>query len=66
MCFFFFLLKQFEKKCSIRLIVEFKTNLQDKKLGHISNRTVPNKDITYGKFDWKKIIVHVRLISTRE
>ena len=30
------------------------------------NRTVPSKDRTYGEFDWKKVIVHVRLFSTRE
>ena len=28
-----------------------------------NNRTVPNKDCTYGKFGWKKIIVHVQLLS---
>ena len=61
----FFLLKQFEKKCS-KLIVQFKINVQERKLVHSNNRTVPNKDRTYGKFGWKKIIVHVRLFSTRE
>ena len=42
----FFLLKQFEKKC---LIVEFKINVQERKLVHSNNRTVPNKDRTYEK-----------------
>ena len=31
-----------------------------------NNRTVPNKDRTEGKLNEKKIIVHVRLFSTRE
>ena len=62
----FFLLRQFEKKCSEWLIVQFKINVQERKLVHSNNRTVPNKDSTYGKFGWKKIIVHVRLFSTRE
>ena len=56
--FLFFLLKQFEKKCSKWLIIEFKINVQEKKLVDSNNRTVPNKDRTYGKFGWKKIIVH--------
>ena len=30
------------------------------------NHTVPNKDHTYGKFGWKKIIVHVQLFSTQD
>ena len=64
MCFF--LLKQFEKKCSKWLIVRLKINVQETKLVHSNNRTVPNKDRTYGTFNWKKIIVHVRLFSTRE
>ena len=60
----FFLLKQFEKKCSELLIVQFKINVQDRKLVHSDNRTVPNKDRTYEKFDWEKITVHERLFST--
>ena len=63
---FIFLLKQFEKKCSKSLIVQFKINVQERKLVHSNNHAVPNKDHTYGKFDRKKIIVHVRLFSTRE
>ena len=59
----FFLLKQFEKKC---LIVEFKINVQERKLVHSNNRRVPNKDRTYEKLAEKKIIVHVRLFSARE
>ena len=31
-----------------------------------NNHTVPNKDHTEGKFERKKVIVHVRLFSTRE
>ena len=64
--FFFFVFKQFEKKCPKRLIVQFKINVQERQLAHNNNHTVPNKDRTYGKFGWKKIIVHVRLFSTRE
>ena len=41
-------------------------NVQERKLVHSNNRRVPNKDRIYGKFGWKKIIVHVRLFSTRE
>ena len=41
-------------------------NVQERKLVHRNNRTVPNKDRKYGKFGWKKIIVHVQLFSTRE
>ena len=41
-------------------------DVQEKKLVDSNNYTVPNKDRTYGKFGWKKIIVHVRLFSTRE
>ena len=49
-----------------KIIVRLKINEQETKLLHSNNRTVPNKDRTYGKFNWKKIIVHVRLFSTRE
>ena len=28
-----------------------------------NNRTAPNKDGTYGKFGWKKIIAHVETVS---
>ena len=41
--FFFFLLKQFEKKCSKLLIVQFKINVRDRKFVHSDNRTVSNK-----------------------
>ena len=53
--FCFFLLKQLEKKWSKWLIVQFKINVQERKLVHSNNRTVPNKARTYGKFG-KKII----------
>ena len=41
-------------------------NVQVRKLVDRNNRTVPIKDRKYGKFGWKKIIVHVQLFSTRE
>ena len=64
--FVFLLLKQFEKKSSEWLIIEFKINVQERKLVHSNNRSVPKKDRTYGTFSWKKTIAHVRLFSTRE
>ena len=48
------------------IIALFKINVQGRKLVHTNNCTVPNKNRTYGKFGWKKIIVHIRLFSTRE
>ena len=38
----------------------------ERKLVRSNSRTVLNKDRTYGKFGWKKIIVYVRLFSIRE
>ena len=46
--------------------VTVQNKFTERKLVRSNRCRVPNKDRTYGKFGWKKIIVYVRLFSIRE